>query len=478
MKILIFTGYSGWAIRTHNVAILLKRKFPNLEINCVVFGKANYEFLVQQKDIEYNKILLAENFWNHSLKVNVSEKVLYYENKFNIPLTQIAYQERTMAQNTHSIRYKTKFDHSQICSMLIKCIEEIEELVNNSEFVFTYTSASHISQLVYYLSKSEDITYLTINHNRISDNYRLNDNPYDNPTEIVDAYNNNQLKITKKGEEIFNLWCNRLVSNKKIESWDGYLSNKFNSKKINYKNLSTFIQKFFHPDTSPVAKSNYQRIIDAIKYYFRIHFVNKNLSTVLPNCDYIYFPLSTVPEASLLIRGFRYYSQIHTIEQISANIPLNYKLVVKEHPGMVGINSISFYKKLASIFNVIVVHPGFSNADLISNTISVITITGSVGLEAMGMGAKVITLGDSIYSFLNSCNKVNEINRINTVINKPHSEKDKSNQIRDLKFLASALNKHPIEDPDKILWTKKAFNPEMNQVDINIYNALMRKLSW
>ena len=477
MKILIFTGYSGWVFRTHNVAKLIVQEIPKIQINCIVFGKANYEFLIRQKEVKYNKIVLAEDLWSKELKKETVEKVKFYENKFNIPLTKIAYQERTLAQNTHNIKYKSNFDHSQITSILIQSIEKIEKLINNCNFVFTYTSASHISQLIYYLSKSEGISYFTINHNRISDNYRLNDNPYDSPTEIVNAYNNNQLEITNKGEEIFNLWSERLISDKKIESWDDYLSKKFSTKKINFKNLYSFIQKFFYPDTSPIAKSNWQRIVDAVKYYFRVRFVNKNLSTSLPNCEYIYYPLSTVPEASLLIRGFKYFSQIYTIEQISANIPLNFKLVVKEHPGMVGINSISFYKRLASIFNVILIHPGFSSSDLISNASSVITVTGSAGLEAMGMGAKVLTLGDSIYSFLKSANRLSEIDQLNAIINKPHNEREKSDQIRDLKFFASALNKHPIEDPDKILWTEKAFNPKMNQVDLNLFNALMKKLS-
>ena len=39
-------------------------------------------------------------------------------------------------------------------------------------------------------------------------------------------------------------------------------------------------------------------------------------------------------------------------------------------------------------------------------------------------------------------------------------------------FASSILSAESFEDPDEILWTKKAFDQELNQVDVNIYQVL------
>jgi len=88
-------------------------------------------------------------------------------------------------------------------------------------------------------------------------------------------------------------------------------------------------------------------------------------------------------------------------------------------------------------------------------------------------------LGSAIYSHLESVFKVDSITEISDILRNPWTEQDIENQEEDIMKFATALTDSGIfGDPDEILWTKKAFNPEINQVDINIYNALVEKLSW
>ena len=49
-----------------------------------------------------------------------------------------------------------------------------------------------------------------------------------------------------------------------------------------------------------------------------------------------------MPEAALLINGNKCLNQYALIEKIAYQLPMNYTLVVKEHPTMVGWRSRGF----------------------------------------------------------------------------------------------------------------------------------------
>ena len=48
MGLCIFTGYIGFMQRTNNIAKLVKKDFPDIEISSIVFGRHNYDFLNKQ----------------------------------------------------------------------------------------------------------------------------------------------------------------------------------------------------------------------------------------------------------------------------------------------------------------------------------------------------------------------------------------------------------------------------------------------
>ena len=74
---------------------------------------------------------------------------------------------------------------------------------------------------------------------------------------------------------------------------------------------------------------------------------------------------------------------------------------------------------------------------------------------------------------------IESISEIGDILRNPWTEHDIEKQEKDMMVFASSLaSADTFEDPDEILWTKNAFNPELNQVDIHIYNALIKKMSW
>jgi hypothetical protein len=117
---------------------------------------------------------------------------------------------------------------------------------------------------------------------------------------------------------------------------------------------------------------------------------------------YFYLPLHYSPEISDLYYGADYDHHEGFIFQLSKRLPSCTKLYVKEHTSMLGRRPISFYKKVSELYNVEMICPSVSTFDLINNSMSVVTVTGTAGWEAYLLGRPVIVLGDVFYNYLPS----------------------------------------------------------------------------
>ena len=73
---------------------------------------------------------------------------------------------------------------------------------------------------------------------------------------------------------------------------------------------------------------------------------------------------------------------------MSLNLPLDYSLVVREHPGMIGKTNYKFYEEISRIYNVILLSPEFNNTEAIKHSSAVITVTGTSGIESLFLGKK------------------------------------------------------------------------------------------
>ena len=150
------------------------------------------------------------------------------------------------------------------------------------------------------------------------------------------------------------------------------------------------------PDILKKLTANFSRVYNkilAIIFFKTLKFEYKS------NIVYIYFPLQIQPEASTASRSPFYMNQLSTIENISKSLPLGHKLLVKEHPLAVGMNSIKFYKKIVSIPNVELVDISIKGTYMIDISDLMITFGGTTLFESILNGKKVlILLKDYMYT--------------------------------------------------------------------------------
>lgn len=111
----------------------------------------------------------------------------------------------------------------------------------------------------------------------------------------------------------------------------------------------------------------------------------------------VFYPLHFQPEASTLVNGIWYSNQIALVENLSKALPLGYTLVVKEHPRGRGTRPLWQYQHLASLHNV--QFCDLPSKEILRQSEMVVTISGSIGLEALAMKKPVLMLGRTFHTF-------------------------------------------------------------------------------
>ncbi len=139
----------------------------------------------------------------------------------------------------------------------------------------------------------------------------------------------------------------------------------------------------------------------------RISFYLKRNTIVDFPENFVFFPMHFQPEASTLVNGLRYSNQISLIESISMSLPVNYTLIVKEHPRGRGTRPLWQYKFINQLHNVQI--SDYDSKDILRKASAVIIISGSIGLEACAMDKPVICLGRTFHSYSDVYYKVKNI---------------------------------------------------------------------
>jgi hypothetical protein len=120
----------------------------------------------------------------------------------------------------------------------------------------------------------------------------------------------------------------------------------------------------------------------------------------LQGLRYVFFPLHTEPEVSLLVYGRPYVNQIEIVRMLAMSLPVDMVLIVKEHPWMVGKRSLAAYQRMLDIPRVRFANPALEARTLVKQADLVAVVTGSVALEAAMLDKPVITFGDCPYNLL------------------------------------------------------------------------------
>ncbi len=193
---------------------------------------------------------------------------------------------------------------------------------------------------------------------------------------------------------------------------------------------------------------------------------------VIKNKPYVFLGLHKQPEASIDVFGRYYEDQFQNIINIWRALPSGWNLIIKEHSVAIGYNEKSFYKKIQSLPQVLLIDDSTSSYEVIQNSELVVTVTGTMAYEASLKNIPALTLVPTFFNQHFLCQKVSleDLRNLDLKIIKKNILKKKKNIESFSKFIykntfeGNVLD--PISDPkvmedENIKLISKAFGKAM-----------------
>lgn len=169
-----------------------------------------------------------------------------------------------------------------------------------------------------------------------------------------------------------------------------------------------------------------------------VHYKMVNWDSISPGQPYFIYPLHVQPEASINVLGTYYTDQLNLIKQISLALPVGTLLYVKEHSAIIGKrNHLKFYRSIKKIRNIRLIDPFLDPHSLIENAAGIITISGTMGYEAILYKKPVILFGEPFYKFYKNCWIVENIKDLRVILEKCQNEASEIPDTDVIEFIAA-----------------------------------------
>jgi len=172
-------------------------------------------------------------------------------------------------------------------------------------------------------------------------------------------------------------------------------------KLIDLKNFKRLIEKIFFKYCGR-GREEFGHIYLHVRRHVKMAISNYRLrnfySERIPTGSYIYFPFHVPADFALTFRAPQFLNQVALIEYLSDICPSGYRLVIKEHPAMIGAFECSEIRALLKrCSNLHLLSPEILNHDVLMNASCVVTVNSKSGFEAMLNRIPVVCLGDAVY---------------------------------------------------------------------------------
>lgn len=237
--------------------------------------------------------------------------------------------------------------------------------------------------LIYKISKSKGIPFFQIRSTKIENYVTAFDNIEGAPTFKNSHINPEIIVSTKKFIERIHMAGNKYEGS--IQSSRVELLKPLRSLAAGIKNdILKLCNKIYRNDNQVewLFLHNLRlEFFNKIKWFVQSKlYFNNSFDTSKQN---FFYPMHFEPEIAIQFFGPSFLNQIELIRTISQSLPINGRLIIREHPRSFGFRSNSYYRKLKAIPKVILLSPTFSMKEAIDNSYGIFTISGSTGLEAI-----------------------------------------------------------------------------------------------
>lgn len=217
----------------------------------------------------------------------------------------------------------------------------------------------------------------------------------------------------------------------------------------------------------------------------RIKIIKNSYDKIPEGESFLLYPMHFHPESSTSILSGTYLDEYEVIRNIAFNLPNGVKLYVKDHISAWGYPELEFYKKIKALPNVRLLHPGEQTKKLIKASLAVITLTSTVGYEALLLGKKVFLYGRVFYEFHENVVKIESPSELFKLFNEHLNNPDCFDRNYALNFLASYyLSTYPgsmnmmLKDKQAYLKADEIYRNVLKEIVFNNIDAVKNEIVW
>lgn len=352
--------------------------------------------------------LPVHEFSSFFAKHETDFKILDRYSKYNLNYALLSDFERAEIYRIWGKKDEDYFE--RLKSALLSFFECIFKKKNIDAVLYENVSNT-FAYFAFYVCQEFNVQYVGLTASRLPGRFSITSDPFNDHKaieETLQKIRNGEVKVDKDVVD----WCVAYIDN--IENvMPDYM--RFNN--LDNMNLFGRYFKFY----------KFKRLLTAIKHLFDNHYysfqlgnplnyswqmVRRNIARKLKykivknkygkareGERYLLYPLHFHPESSTSILAGTYLNEYEVIRNIAFSLPQGYKLYVKDHMSAFAYPSLDFYKKLISLPNVRLLAPHEPTKKLIKDSQAVITLTSTVGYEALLLNKRVFLFGHVFYKF-------------------------------------------------------------------------------
>jgi hypothetical protein len=314
---------------------------------------------------------------------------------------------------------------------------------HNIDVILYENVSNSFAHMAYKVGKTLDCTYIGLMGSRLPNRYEIQTSIYDESDFIVSDIET--LEPTADEKRWYKEYQKSL-----FDTQPDYMKNNIVTKKVNLTNLISYRKvltakkalkvllktngHYNYQSGQPVEqlmamyKLNWRKMFNenqSNKHYMSVDEVDSLLKDNKE--DFYVYPTHYHPEASTSVLAPNYTNEFNNIINIHNNLPVGSYLYVKDHISARGIQNKDFYKKINALPGVRLIHFDYNVKKLVKLSRGVITVTSTVGYEAVLMNKPVYLFGHVFYEKFPNVTKLNSFSELRQALKtrpKSYSDED------------------------------------------------------
>lgn len=400
MKILILSNGAPKYFNFFN-SLANKLKSDNHEITFAVDCKTSLD----ENKILINKFphdVFSEYFAQHIVNKSILEKY----NKYNLNSALLSDYDRAILYRIWGQRNNDFYE--KLKSALLSFFEEIFAKKNIEVVIYENVSNS-FAHFCWFVCQEYGVRYLGLTGCRLPGRFWITDEPCGEHLRVDKTFNeiiNNEILPSK---EVIS-WCEDYI-HKIEEITPDYMrfNNLDNTSILNkylrlekVKKIATGIRHLrddhYHSyQRGNPLKMSWHLFLRSLRRKLKLKQISSHYKSPISGEKFLLYPLHFHPESSTSILSGTYLDELEVIRNIAFNLPQGIKLYVKDHISAFGYPTLDFYRKISNLPNVCLLAPNAPTKKLIQASQAVITLTSTVGYEALLLNKRVFLFGEVFY---------------------------------------------------------------------------------